>query len=71
MSHLSPKEEQVLEELLTGLPSVAALRLGISRQHVATIKSRVRRKEAKAKKFLQTLKKYRRVLHPQKQYKGI
>jgi len=68
---LSPTEEKILEELLTAQPSVVALSLKVSKQYIATVKSRVNRKEAKTKKFLKKLKKYQRVLHPPRKYKGV
>lgn len=71
MCQLSPKEEEILEGLLTARPSVVAIRLGITKGYIGTVKSRAKRKEAKAKKFLRNLKKYRLVLHPEKEYKGI
>ncbi|GAI95857.1 unnamed protein product [marine sediment metagenome] len=71
MSQLSPQEEKVLDALLTTVPSVISANLHITEHHIATIKSRVRRKEAKAKRFLRLLKKYKKVLYPEKEYKGL
>jgi len=71
MCDLSSREEKILEELLTAQPSVVAIRLRISKQYIATVKSRVNRKEAKAEKFLKKLRKYKSVLHRPRSYKGI
>ena len=68
---LSKREKQVLNELLTGVPSVVAIRLKISTHNIDVIKSNVRRKEAAAEKFLRTLKKYKLILHPPRRYKGL
>ena len=69
--NLSKKEEQVLDELLTAVPSVVALRNGVTENRIANIKTRARRKEADAEKFLRKMKKYQGILHPKKRYKGI
>ena len=71
MCHLSKQEKEVLEMLLGAVPSVVCLRLKIKEGHLASIKTRVRRKEAKAKKFLRDQRKYRSILHPAKRYKGL
>lgn len=71
MCKLSPREKQVLEMLRNADPGVVALRLHISRQAISTYKTRARRKEARAKKLLEEIKRYRNVLHPQPRYKGL
>ncbi|MBA7708214.1 hypothetical protein ES703_117106 [subsurface metagenome] len=68
---LSKREKQVMDELLTAVPSVVAIRVGISTHNIDVIKSNVRRKEAATKKFLNQLKKYNRILHPPRKYKGL
>jgi len=70
MCNLSKREKEVLELcLLCADDTVVAVRLGISPKTVANLKTRVRRKVAKAKKFLESVKKYRRVLYPERKYK--
>lgn len=71
MCKLGKKQQQVLEALLTAHPDVVAIRLKISKQYISNVKTRARRKEAKAKKFLQKMRRYRSVLHKEKQYSGI
>jgi FixJ family two-component response regulator len=65
-------ERKVLEMALHSADDkIVAANLGISAREVATYKTRVRRKIAKAKKFLEEVKKYNRVLFPERKYKGI
>jgi FixJ family two-component response regulator len=71
MCKLSKREKEVLEILLEGVvPSAAAKQLGMnSEKEIATYKSRVRRKIFIAKKFLREMKRYQKVLYPEKTYK--
>jgi len=71
ITKLSERQKQVLEELLVTEPKLAAYNLGITTHNIDVIKSAVRRKEAKAKKFLLVLKRYKRVLHKEQSYKGV
>lgn len=65
------REEQVLKGLKGAVPSLVALNLKISEKSISTYLSRVKRKEAQAKKFLEYLREFKDVLHPAKQYKGL
>jgi len=70
MCNLSKREKEVLELCLQCADDiVVAAQLGISPKTVANLKTRVRRKVAKAKKFLDSIKKYKRVLYPERKYK--
>jgi DNA-binding CsgD family transcriptional regulator len=65
-------ERKVLQMALNSADDkIVAANLGISVKEVATYKTRVRRKIAKAKKFLEEVKKYNRALFPEPRYKGI
>lgn len=69
---LSEMERKVLEMALGSADDkIVAANLGISVKEVATYETRVRRKIAKARKFLEEVKKYQKVLYPQRKYKGI
>jgi len=70
MCKLSPREKQVLDLALEVIDdTVVAAHLDIKPEQVSVYKTRVRRKEDKARKFLESLRKYRSVLHPRKEYK--
>lgn len=70
MCKLSPREKQVLELALeVADDTVIAANLGITSKQVSVYKTRVRRKEDKAKAFLTSLRKYQTVLHPKREYK--
>jgi len=71
LTGLSKQEKEALEMLLTCQPSVVIEHMKISKGHLGQIKTRVRRKEAKAKKLLLQLNKYKNVLYTSKKYKGI
>jgi len=71
MCKLSHREKEVLEMLKNAQPEVVALRLHISRQAISTYKTRARRKEARAQKFLEEIRQYRDVLHPKPRYRGL
>lgn len=69
---LSRREKEVLELCLTSADDkIVAMNLKISPQQVRVHKTRVRRKIEACKKFIRQMKKYRRVLYPEKKYKGI
>lgn len=70
MCNLSEREKETLEVLLDVADNtVAAAHLGVTPKTIGTYTTRVRRKEAKAKDFLQQLKRYKRILHPETEYK--
>lgn len=71
MCKLSKREEEILTMLRGATPGVVAECLGISEKSVSTYRTRVRRKEAQAKAFLEYLDQFKDVLHPERQYKGL
>ena len=72
MCDLSMREKQVLELRLTSADDkIVAMNLGISDDEVRVYKTRAKRKVAKAEKFLREMRKYKSVLYPKKNYKGI
>jgi FixJ family two-component response regulator len=71
MCKLSRREEQILKALKGAFPSVVARDLGITEKSISTYLSRIKRKEAQARKFLEYLREFKDVLHPAKQYKGV
>lgn len=72
MFGLSKREKEVLETALTSADDkVVAGYLHITPEQVRVHKTRVRRKVKVAQSFLRRMKKYRRVLNPEKKYKGI
>jgi hypothetical protein len=77
MCNLSKTEKEVLELALTSADDkIVAANLSregrtMTAKEVRTYKSRVRRKVAKAQKFLKSMKRYGPVLFPPKKYKGI
>jgi FixJ family two-component response regulator len=72
MCRLSKREKQVLELALTSHDDkIVAANLGMKPEQVSVYKSRARRKVAKARGFLEMMKKYKPVLFAEKEYKGI
>jgi FixJ family two-component response regulator len=72
MCKLTEREKEVLEVCLTSADDiVAAAHLGVTPKTVANFRTRIRRKEAKARKFLTEIKRYERVLHPPRRYKKV
>lgn len=72
MSSLSKRQKEILEVCLRAADDfVVAAHLSISVGRVRVCKTRVRRKIAKAEHFLKDMKKYRSVLYPKKEYKGV
>lgn len=72
MCKLSKREKEILELQREGVKhdSIIAAHLGINNPHqVAVHRTNVRRKIAKAKRFLSEMKEYDKVLNPKKEYK--